>query len=348
MILDKGNIRKIAIFRALPLGDLLSAVPAFRALRTAFPDAEIALISKPSAAAFVSRFSKYINRFIEFPGYEVLKEPKTDAHTFLHFVQMMRHEKFDLVLQMHNDGTGINEMILLFGAAHVAGFYPKEHPSNADLFIAYDESITTTDRLLQLLNHLGIDTNNNKLEFPLTEKDYKEFEHLLLPLYSGKFICIHAGARGVWRQWPPRYFALIANYFVEQGYTLLITGSKEDVDINNEVIKYIRYPVIDLTGKTTLGAWGVLVKNALMVVSSCTAMAQMAIACETPSVVVNVDGSCDELVKLNKKKHVFFDWQKHPQVDKVFMQVVLMLNKLKSKKSSSHEQDKLVPIKFQE
>ncbi|MDH7461329.1 glycosyltransferase family 9 protein [Chitinophagaceae bacterium 26-R-25] len=348
MNLDKGNIHKIAIFRALPLGDLLSAVPAFRALRTAFPDAEIALISKSAASAFVSRFPQYINRLIEFPGYEVMKEPKTDVHTFLHFVQMMRHEKFDLILQMHNDGTGINEMVFLFGAASVAGFYPKEHPSHTDLFIAYDESKTTTDRLLQLLNHLGIETNNNKLEFPLTEKDYQEFEHLLLPVYYRKFICIHPGARGIWRQWPPRYFALIANYFVEQGYTLLITGTKEDVAINNEVIKYIRYPVIDLTGKTSLGVWGVLVKNALMVVSNCTAMAQMAIAFETPSIVVNVDDTCDELEKLNKKKHVFFDWQKHPQVDKVFMQVVLMLNKLKSKMSTSHEKDKLVPIKFPE
>jgi ADP-heptose:LPS heptosyltransferase len=346
MNLDKGNIHKIAVFRALPLGDLLSAVPAFKALRNAFPDAEIALISKPSASVFVARFPQYINRFIEFPGYEVLKEPKTDAHTFLHFVQMMRHEKFDLILQMHNDGTGINEMILLFGAAQVAGFYPKEHPENADFFIAYDESKTDTNRLLQLLSHLGIEANNNKLEFPLTEKDYKEFEHLLIPVYFRKFICVHPAARGVWRQWPPRYFALIANYFVEQGYTLLITGSMEDQDINNEVIKYIRYPVIDLTGKTSLGVWGVLVKNALMVVSNCTAMAQMAIACETPSVVVNVDGTCDELQTLNKKKHVFFDWQKHPQVDKVFMQVVLMLNKLKTKMGTSQDQGKLVPIKF--
>lgn len=346
MNLDKGNIRKIAVFRALPLGDLLSAVPAFKALRTAFPDAEIALIGKPSAAAFVSRFQQYINRFIEFPGYEVLKEPKTDAHAFLHFVQMMRHEKFDLILQMHNDGTGINEMVLLFGATHVAGFYPKDRPSTSALFIAYDESKTNIDRLLQLLHHLGIETNNSKLEFPLTEKDYKEFEHLLIPVYFRKFICIHPAAHGVWRQWPPRYFALIANYFVEQGYTLLITGTKEDADINNEVIKYIRYPVIDLTGKTSLGVWGVLVKNALMVVSSCTAMAQMAIACETPSVIVNVDGTCDELEKLNKKKHVFVDWQKHPQVDKVFMQVVLMLNKLRSKMSPSQDLSKSVPIKF--
>lgn len=346
MNLDKGNVHKIAVFRALPLGDLLTAVPAFRALRAAFPTAEIALIGRPSAAPFASRFEQFINRFIEFPGYETVREPKTDTPTFLHFVQMMRDEKFDLLLQMHNNGTGINEMVLLFGASQTAGFYNKENQITPDLFIEYDESKNDTDRLLQLLRHLDIPTENNKLEFPLYEKDYKEFEKLYVPVYFRKFICIHPGSQGVWQQWPPRYFALIANYIVEQGYTLVITGSKKDQEINNEVIKYIRYPVIDLTGKTSLGVLGVLVKNALMVISNCSAMAQMAIACETPSIVINVDGGCNQFELLNKKKHVFFNWQKHPQVDKVFMQVVLMLNKLKSKMAAPNEQNKLVPIKY--
>src|SRR5205809_3567810 len=100
---------KIAIFRALQLGDMLCAVPAIRALRHAYPQADIALIGLPWAESFVQRFKDYIDRFIVFPGYPGLPEQPFSQPEWDRFVTNMQQEQFDCILQMQGNGTIVNE-----------------------------------------------------------------------------------------------------------------------------------------------------------------------------------------------------------------------------------------------
>src|ERR1700712_5690245 len=93
------NIKKIAIFRALQLGDMLCVIPAIRALRFAYPDAEITLLGLPWAQSFVERFANFFDRFIHFPGYPDLPEQPFDEEDFDRFVYEVRDEQFDLLIQ---------------------------------------------------------------------------------------------------------------------------------------------------------------------------------------------------------------------------------------------------------
>src|SRR4051812_42516284 len=92
--LSQLNIKRIAVLRALQLGDLLCSVPAFRALKTALPETEITLVGLPWAFEFVQRFRSYLDGFIPFPGFPDFPEQVLDVGAFPRFLIEMQKRSF--------------------------------------------------------------------------------------------------------------------------------------------------------------------------------------------------------------------------------------------------------------
>jgi ADP-heptose:LPS heptosyltransferase len=79
-------------------------------------------------------------------------------------------------------------------------------------------------------------------------------------------------------------------------------------------------------GKTSIGAAGVLIKNAFALISNCTGVSHMAAAFKTPSVVISMDGEPERWAPLNKELHKTIDWTKNHQYDLVLEQVEGMIS----------------------
>jgi ADP-heptose:LPS heptosyltransferase len=328
MKLPLQNIHKIAVFRALQLGDMLCVIPAMRALRKVYPNTEITLLGMPWAKSFVERFNNYFNRFIHFPGCAGLPEQAYDEQSLRAFIQQMKKEKFDLVLQMQGNGTIVNPLMFLFDAKHVAGFYNDESYVASDLFLKYPNHGHEIKRHLALMNFLGIKSAGAALEFPLTEKDYCDYAELLIPITEKQYIAVHPGSRGNWRQWPPKFFAALADYCIEQGFTVVVTGTEDEKLITQEMIKCMRHPAIDLTGKTNLGAAAALIQNAFMLIANCTGVSHIASALKTPSIIISMDGEPERWAPLNKQLHRTIDWTKNSHFDKVYLEMVELMDAL--------------------
>src|SRR5690348_4262918 len=95
--------KRIIILRALKLGDLLVAVPAFRALRAAWPSSEIVLLGLPWARSFVARYACYLDGFRELPGFPGLPEVEPQIGRIPAFLAAMQAERFDLAIQLHGN-----------------------------------------------------------------------------------------------------------------------------------------------------------------------------------------------------------------------------------------------------
>ncbi|MHB9154562.1 MAG: glycosyltransferase family 9 protein [Endomicrobiales bacterium] len=291
--LGKPLPRSVVILRALQLGDLLCAVPAFRALRAALPDARIALVGLPWAAAFVARFNRYLDDFIEFPGYPGLPERLPQLSEIPSFIARVQREQFDLALQMHGSGSFVNPLTGLFGARRCAGFYVKgEYCPDSERFLPYPDDLPETERNLHLVEFLGVPSRGPRLEFPVTRKDREELLSIdgTEELKPNAYVCLHTGARFPTRRWLPARFAAVADRLACRGFRVVLTGSAEETALARAVGRAMSSPALNLCGLTSTGALAALLQDARLLISNDTGVTHIADALGIPRVVI-VTGS---------------------------------------------------------
>lgn len=326
MLMKLKNIRKIVIFRALQIGDMLCAIPAIKALHHAYPDAEITLVGLPWATMLIERFPKYFHSLITFPGYPGFPEQPVDDLAFTDFLNKVQQENFDLAMQMHGSGTISNSLVDLFAAKNTVGFYTKnQFCPNKELFIEYPGNIHEIKRHLKLIETLGITEYTTDLEFPITEKDLEDFEKAALHVMPNEYVILHPGARDVNRQWDPENFAAIGDYCFENGLQVVITGTKDEMPIVENVMQQMKYEPIIAAGKTSLGAVAVLIKNAAALVSNCTGVSHIAAALKTKSIVISLDPEPYRWGPLNKSLHTTIDWNTNADLNDVRRELKALL-----------------------
>lgn len=289
---DQSAIHRIGIVRALYLGDMLCIIPAVRALRAAFPDAGITLIGLPWEKYFTERFQHYFDAFVEFPGWPGLPEQKIVPERIVTFLREMQQQRFDLVLQMQGNGSLTNSMCMLFNARYTAGLrLAGDYTPDETLFPISDDTEHEILRFLKITDVLGIPQQGIALEFPILPKEHENFAAIReqLNLQTGKYICMHPGARNPLRRWSPENFAAIANSIGEQGYTIVLTGSLEEAAILQDVASRIIYPVtniVETLGHIDIGELALIMKNSALLISNDTGVSHVAAALDIPSIII--------------------------------------------------------------
>ena len=298
--------RRIVVFRALKLGDMLCAVPAFRSLRAAFPEAQIVLAGLPWAAELVDRYCSYLDGFREFPGYPGLPEREPEMECVQTFLKAMQAEKIDLCIQMHGSGGITNGLIARFGARQSAGFFERGKACpDPSLFFPYPDRGLELRRLLRLLEHLGIPSRGEHLEFSLRDDDIRQARQIreAYGLKPHEYACVHPGASVPGRCWPPQLFADVASALANQGLDVVLTGSAVELELTRAVEQAMPFSPINLAGRTALGPLAALLSSARILVCNDTGVSHLADALRVPSVVISTGNNPERWAPIDRHLH---------------------------------------------
>ncbi len=300
------NPRRIAIFRALQLGDLLQAIPAIRAIRAGFPEAEITLIGLPWAKSFIQRFHNYIDRFVEFVGFPGISEVEEVPERIASFIQEQQAYKYDLAIQMHGSGRTSNSFMLALGAKVTAGYYSGLSSERLALSTPYPNNQPEIYRNLGLAKLLNCQDDDPRLEFPLYDQDRNEAVTFLnrLPGLNRPLIGLHAGARPSSRRWPAQYFAAVADELTQKfNAHIILTGSTDEKVIVQAVETHMKTLPLNLAGETSLGGLAALISEMDLFVSNDTGPAHIAIALDTPSITIFGPAEYQRWAPLDQVRH---------------------------------------------
>ena len=298
-----GGRARVAVFRGTPgLGDLLCAVPSWRALRAALPAAHVTLVAQPWAASLRPRFGAYLDDHLPFGGFPGIPDAGQDVRESLRCIALAQERRFDLVIQQHGSGITSNVIAALLGGTCTAGFTTTgAHVPDPEHFLLYPQHEHEIHRHLRLLAFLGAPSRGDALEFPLDDADRSGAADVIDP--AEPYAVLHPGAKDPARRWPPECFAAAGRALAERGLRVVITGTGAERPLCQSVATSLGSHAVVAAGRTGIGELGALVDAAALVLTNDTGTSHLAVARGTPSVVVVPPGLAPTWLPLDRGRH---------------------------------------------
>jgi ADP-heptose:LPS heptosyltransferase len=253
----------VVVLRALGLGDLLTAVPALRALADAFPR-HPRLLAVPTALAPLARCTGAVDEVVPAEG---LDQPLS---RLLHGA--------GLAVNLHSRGPESHNLLLAAEPRRLLAFaHPAVPASSQGPRWRADEHEVT--RWCRLLEESGIAADPRRLDIDLPPGP--------LPHGAREATLVHPGAASPARRWPAERFAAVARAEARAGRPVVVTGGPDEVALAHEVAARAGLPRGAVhAGQNGVLALGRLVAAADRVVCGDTGVAHLATALGTPSVVL--------------------------------------------------------------
>ncbi len=250
----------LLVLRALGLGDLLTSVPALRAIARAFPG-HYRVLAAPLYLAPLVRLCGGIDEVADAAPLMPLGEDLS---------------AIDVAVNLHGRGPQSHRVLLRTHPRKLIAFANAEIPETRD-FPQWRPNEHEIDRWCRLLRESGIPADVNDLELAAPRGDAR----------SRGAIVVHPGAASESRRWPLDRWVDLCTRLVHEGHRVVMTGSAAEFRRCRYIAKAAHLPIeCVLAGNTGLEDLTCVIASCLAVVCGDTGLAHIATALRTPSVVL--------------------------------------------------------------
>lgn len=286
-----SDIKRVVVRGTNWVGDSVMTVPALRALRRVLPDANITLAIRPSAKGIFAGVD-----FID----DVLVYDRRNAFSVIPQIREWRRRRFDLAVLFQNAFEAA--LIPFLAGVPVRLGYATEsrqalltHPlplpewrsSKHEVFY-YLYLVTALEQMLT--GATTVCETDPDISLPISESRKAEAAELLrsFGVNEGKsVVAICPGSiNSRAKRWPAERYAALADRLMDEQRQVLLIGSKDELDVTNEVTGRMQHRPIVLTGKTSLDQITAVLGHLDLVVTNDTGPAHIAAALGCPTIVI--------------------------------------------------------------
>jgi len=251
---------RLLILRALGLGDVLTGVPAIRALARAFPDHRRVLAAPRALEPLVALIGG-VDELVDVPDLSTPPPPGADV-----------------AVNLHGRGPESHRLLLASRPERLIAFRRDDVPET----LAMPEWRPTeheVSRWCRLLTSYGIAADPSDLQITPPPGE--------APAAAAGATLIHPGAASEARRWPAERWAAVARSQLAAGRRVAVTGGPDEVELARSVASRAGLGKdAVLAGRTDLTDLARCVAVAARVACGDTGVAHLATALGTPSVVL--------------------------------------------------------------
>ena len=280
-------VRKILVIQLGDIGDVIWAIPAYWALKAAFPKASLSVLVRNNYGDFLVD-----DRHID----KIFTVNNESALSSLQLLRNLRREKFDLLFDLRADERGA--YISLFSGVKIraAMYYAGRSWRNkffTHLVVSPEANKKTSgaaEQSLRIIRGFGIKETTSTPQIFVNEKVKEKISDLLSKEKVEKkngWITVNPFSRWSYKEWSLDKWRQLA-LLIWQIYKMptIITGSPAERNHADELMAGSDFPIHNFAGKTSLREMAALLQMSRLHIGVDSAAPHIAAAVGTPTISI--------------------------------------------------------------